>query len=116
MQAILDGFRHLESLDLHKCFNVELDGNLGKRCTKLIKKLRLPEDSTADFEFIAEISTHRLYGSNSDDEGSCLVGLKLVRMMKSRMQLIILKACSAGPIRIYGPSGEQLIEEIDVPQ
>ncbi|XP_041027034.1 putative F-box/LRR-repeat protein 23 [Juglans microcarpa x Juglans regia] len=32
LKAILDGCHHLESLDLRQCFNVNLTGNLGRRC------------------------------------------------------------------------------------
>ncbi|XP_019084348.1 PREDICTED: putative F-box/LRR-repeat protein 23 [Camelina sativa] len=47
LNAILDGCPHLEHLDLRKCFNVDLTGNLGKRCSERIKDLRRPNDSTA---------------------------------------------------------------------
>ena len=56
LQAILEGCPHVVSLDLRKCFNVTLSGNLGRRCTERIKNLRLPNDSTDDYEFIAEIN------------------------------------------------------------
>ncbi|KAK9267231.1 hypothetical protein L1049_009653 [Liquidambar formosana] len=61
LQAILDGCLHLESLDLRQCFNVNLAGDLGKRCAEQIKDLRRPYDSTDDYEFDAEIH---------DDDGS----------------------------------------------
>ncbi|KAL4627691.1 hypothetical protein ACB092_05G183500, partial [Castanea dentata] len=60
MQAILDGCPHLELLDIRKCFNVNLSGNLGKRCAERIKNLRHPNDSTHDYGFMTEISD---YGS-----------------------------------------------------
>ena len=53
--AILDGCRHLESLDLRQCFNVNLGGNVGKRCAEQIKFVRYPNDPTDDYEFDAEI-------------------------------------------------------------
>ncbi len=56
LQAILDGCPHLESLDLRKCYNVTLSGNLGRRCTEGIKNLRLPNDSTDDYEHDCELS------------------------------------------------------------
>ena len=37
--AILDGCPLLESLDLRGCFNVNLQGSLGKRCVEQIKEL-----------------------------------------------------------------------------
>lgn len=37
---------HPESLDLCRCFNVDLSGNLGKRCAERIQDLRQPLDST----------------------------------------------------------------------
>ncbi|CAK9142847.1 unnamed protein product [Ilex paraguariensis] len=50
LQAILDGCPHLDSLDLRQCFNVKLNGDLGKRCSK-IRDLKCPFDSTAGYEF-----------------------------------------------------------------
>ena len=58
LQAILDGCPHLESLDLRKCFNVTLSGNLGKRCAKQIKNLRHLNDSTHDYGLMAGISDY----------------------------------------------------------
>ncbi|KAM4101304.1 hypothetical protein ACB094_05G133600 [Castanea mollissima] len=55
LQAILDNCPHLESLDLRKCFNVTLSGDLGRRCAR-IKNLQLPNDSTNDCGFIVETS------------------------------------------------------------
>ncbi|POO04155.1 LRR domain containing protein [Trema orientale] len=52
LQAILDGCPHLESLDLRRCLNIDLKGDLGKRCFEQIKYLRLPNDSTKDYGFI----------------------------------------------------------------
>ena len=65
LQAILDGCPHLESLDLRKCFNVTLSGNLGKRCAEWIKNLRHPNDSTYDYGIMAEIS---VYGPFEEDD------------------------------------------------
>ncbi|CAK9164410.1 unnamed protein product [Ilex paraguariensis] len=56
LQAILDGCPQLESLDLRLCFNVNLAGSLGRRCSEQIKDLRHPDDSTEDYGFYAEIS------------------------------------------------------------
>ncbi|KAL6198448.1 hypothetical protein ACLB2K_028237 [Fragaria x ananassa] len=44
LKAILDGCPHLESLDLRSCFNLNLEGDLGRRCTEKIKRLFLPGD------------------------------------------------------------------------
>ncbi|KAK4488140.1 hypothetical protein RD792_003882 [Penstemon davidsonii] len=54
LQAILDNCPHLESLDIRKCFNIDLTGDLGKRLSRQIKNLRRPSDSTADYEWDAE--------------------------------------------------------------
>lgn len=51
VQAILDGCPQLESLDLRRCFNVTLEGDLGKKCSQRIKTLWRPNDSTSDYEF-----------------------------------------------------------------
>ncbi|GJW92577.1 putative F-box/LRR-repeat protein 23, partial [Tanacetum coccineum] len=45
LQAILDGCRHLETLDLRGCVNIHLKGDLGKRCYEQIKYLKRPNDS-----------------------------------------------------------------------
>ncbi|KAH0855955.1 hypothetical protein HID58_084216, partial [Brassica napus] len=42
LTAILDGCPHLEHLDLRKCFNVRLEGDLEKRCSERIKDLKTP--------------------------------------------------------------------------
>ncbi|CAH8273262.1 unnamed protein product [Arabidopsis lyrata] len=47
LNAILDGCPHLEHLDLRKCSNVDLTGDLEKRCVERIKDLKRPTDSTA---------------------------------------------------------------------
>lgn len=54
LQEILDTCTHLESLDLRRCFNINLEGSLGKRCLEQTKKLCLPEDSTKDYKFAAD--------------------------------------------------------------
>ncbi|KAJ9163272.1 hypothetical protein P3X46_022958 [Hevea brasiliensis] len=64
LQAILDGCPHLESLDLRQCFNVNMDGHLGKRCIERIKDLRHPYDPTDDYPFDAEIAD---VGSSEED-------------------------------------------------
>ncbi|GKE00529.1 putative F-box/LRR-repeat protein 23 [Tanacetum coccineum] len=45
LQVILDGCRHLETLDLRGCVNIHLKGDLGKRCYEQIKYLKRPNDS-----------------------------------------------------------------------
>ncbi|KAF3561880.1 hypothetical protein DY000_02010971 [Brassica cretica] len=40
LTAILDGYPHREHLDLRKCFNVRLEGDLEKRCSERIKDLK----------------------------------------------------------------------------
>ncbi|KAK6150119.1 hypothetical protein DH2020_017644 [Rehmannia glutinosa] len=53
LQALLDGCPRLESLDIRQCFLVDLSGDLGKRCFKQIKNLRLPFDSVDDYRWDA---------------------------------------------------------------
>lgn len=67
LQAILDGCPHLESLDLRQCFNVNLKGDLAKRCTDQIKDMRHPSDSTEDYGFDAEI--HDCESFDGDSSG-----------------------------------------------
>lgn len=60
LKEILDHCPHLEALDLRYCFNLNLRGHLGKRCSEQIKKLQLPHDSIADSELRFTV---RCYGS-----------------------------------------------------
>ncbi|KAK1409572.1 hypothetical protein QVD17_36099 [Tagetes erecta] len=53
LQVILDNCHDLETLDLRACFNLDLKGDLGKKCCEQIKHLKLPKDSLkafADFD------------------------------------------------------------------
>ncbi|GKA35531.1 F-box domain containing protein, partial [Tanacetum coccineum] len=52
LEVILDGCRHLESLDLRKCHYVDLKQDLGKRCSRQIKYLKLPDDSLDGCSYI----------------------------------------------------------------
>ncbi|XP_074327129.1 putative F-box/LRR-repeat protein 23 [Apium graveolens] len=51
LQAILDGCPHLVSLDLRRCFNINMDGRCGKQCLEHIKDLRLPDDSIEEEDY-----------------------------------------------------------------
>lgn len=65
LQAILDGCPLLESLDLRQCYNLNLEEVLEKRLVERIKLLRLPDDSTDDYEFDATVIA---YGSDDAEE------------------------------------------------
>ncbi|XP_057763928.1 putative F-box/LRR-repeat protein 23 [Salvia miltiorrhiza] len=52
LAAILDGCPRLESLDIRQCFDLDLGGDLGKRCREQIKDLRLPNDSVSDISWL----------------------------------------------------------------
>ncbi|GJX95364.1 putative F-box/LRR-repeat protein 23, partial [Tanacetum coccineum] len=45
LQVILDGCRHLETLDLRECFYIDLNRNSVTGCLKQINHLKLPTDS-----------------------------------------------------------------------
>ncbi|KAM5587553.1 F-box protein SKIP19-like [Rosa sericea] len=64
LQAILDGCPPLESLDLRQCYNLNLEEDLEKRLVERIKLLRLPDDSTDDYEFDATVLE---YGSDNSE-------------------------------------------------
>ncbi|EOA34277.1 hypothetical protein CARUB_v10021798mg [Capsella rubella] len=64
LKAILVGCPQLEHLDLRKCFNINLAGNLEKQCSEK-KDFRRPDDSTADYPYDLTIFK---YDSYSDDD------------------------------------------------
>ncbi|KAL8526263.1 hypothetical protein ACS0TY_015475 [Phlomoides rotata] len=49
LEAILDGCPHLESLDLHLCFHIDLEV-VGKRCCEQIKRVKGTFDSVGDIK------------------------------------------------------------------
>ncbi|XP_078170242.1 putative F-box/LRR-repeat protein 23 isoform X2 [Carex rostrata] len=52
LKAILDGCLHLETLDIRRCYNVNMDADMRARCARL-KTIRFPGDSVDDYEFEA---------------------------------------------------------------
>ncbi|GJN09466.1 hypothetical protein PR202_ga27475 [Eleusine coracana subsp. coracana] len=50
LMAVLDNCPHLESLDMRHCFNIIMDNKLRARFAR-IKTLRLPNDSTDDYQY-----------------------------------------------------------------
>jgi hypothetical protein len=53
LKAILDGCPHLETLDIRRCYNVNMDADMRARCARL-RTIRLPGDSVDDYEFEAD--------------------------------------------------------------
>ena len=51
LNAIIDHCLNLEHLDLRQCFNVNIVGDLEKRCSERVKVLRRPNDSTHDYPY-----------------------------------------------------------------
>ncbi|XP_047308426.1 uncharacterized protein LOC124911932 [Impatiens glandulifera] len=49
LQAIIDSCPHLESLDLRRCFKVDLSGELGKKCSS-IKTFHHPNEFIVDYD------------------------------------------------------------------
>ena len=75
LEAILAGCPHLESLDLRRCLNISLKGDLWKRCTEQIKRLRLPHDPSMEYEYINDASElgsfddyHHWFSGGDDDD------------------------------------------------
>uniref|UniRef100_A0A0D3GX65 F-box domain-containing protein n=1 Tax=Oryza barthii TaxID=65489 RepID=A0A0D3GX65_9ORYZ len=73
LTAILDNCLFLESLDIRHCFNVSMDDTLRAKCAR-IKTLRLPYDSTDDYDFQVHkpIWSGADFFSDSDDD--CVYG------------------------------------------
>ncbi|XP_019087391.1 PREDICTED: putative F-box/LRR-repeat protein 23 [Camelina sativa] len=61
LNAILDGCPHLDYLDLRECSNINLVGDLEKKCSERISVLRRPDDSTADFPFQTTMYDQELF-------------------------------------------------------
>ncbi|XP_010455876.2 PREDICTED: putative F-box protein At4g05475 [Camelina sativa] len=69
LNAILDGCPNLEHLDLRKCFNIKLVGNLEKKCLERIKEFRRPNDPTADYPFDIVFINYDSDEDYTDEEG-----------------------------------------------
>ncbi|KAH0641768.1 hypothetical protein KY290_033374 [Solanum tuberosum] len=65
LQAILDGCPHLVSLDLRYC-NIDLEGDIGRRCRQQIVDLKQPHASTHDYEFDYEVWLYFNYWSSDN--------------------------------------------------
>ncbi|KAF8110280.1 hypothetical protein N665_0085s0010 [Sinapis alba] len=57
LNAILDGCPNLEYLDLRQCINVNIVGDLERRCYERIKVLRRPNDPVDDYPFDADVGS-----------------------------------------------------------
>ncbi|XP_047976647.1 putative F-box/LRR-repeat protein 23 [Salvia hispanica] len=55
LEAILDGCPRLESLELQRCSGLDLEGELGKRCSDQIKDLRLHFEDSASMGYLGWI-------------------------------------------------------------
>ncbi|PWA71604.1 F-box domain, Leucine-rich repeat domain, L domain-like protein [Artemisia annua] len=65
LEAILDGCRHLESLDLRLCFYVSLKAtDLGKRCSRQLKYFKYPENCLDDCPYKAKNDNASKDGQN----------------------------------------------------
>lgn len=75
LTAILDNCPHLESLDIRHCFNIVMDDALRAKCAA-IKTLRLPYDSTDDYDlqFEGPIWSPFGLGIDSDSDDCCYGG------------------------------------------
>ncbi|KAK4729420.1 hypothetical protein R3W88_022408 [Solanum pinnatisectum] len=65
LQAILVGCPHLVSLDLRRC-NIDLEGDIGRRCSQQIVDLKQPHASCQDYEFDSEVCYYIDYWSSYD--------------------------------------------------
>ncbi|XP_047952752.1 putative F-box/LRR-repeat protein 23 [Salvia hispanica] len=72
LEAILDGCPHLESLDLGRCYGLDMQGALVKRCSEQIKDLRLCPVSPPSIRYLGEDydSDSSFYYSSDRDEES----------------------------------------------
>ncbi|XP_074267306.1 putative F-box/LRR-repeat protein 23 [Silene latifolia] len=61
LTAILDGCRHLQSLDLRWCYNLDNAQKLDKRLSANIKDLRRPFDSNEEFRLQTLVNATKSY-------------------------------------------------------
>ncbi|KAL9995111.1 putative leucine-rich repeat domain superfamily [Helianthus debilis subsp. tardiflorus] len=69
LRVILDNCHHLETLDLRECFRIDLEGDLGKQCSKQIKYLKLPNDSLEGCPYLWIISKEDYQDSGDNNDG-----------------------------------------------
>lgn len=73
LHAILQNCPHLESLDVRRCFNLDLGGDLGKLCMERIKDVKRPNDSTENCGFDPRVHGYDgfddIYSSGYSDGG-----------------------------------------------
>lgn len=70
LRAILENYPHLELLDIRQCLAVGYYGpDLERRLSQQIKDLRLPDDSTEDYEFDDEILFINPFGTYYSSSG-----------------------------------------------
>ncbi|KAJ3698585.1 hypothetical protein LUZ61_002290 [Rhynchospora tenuis] len=70
LKAILEGCPHLETLDIRRCYNVNMDADMQARCARL-KTIRLPGDSVDDYGFEADADQDEscdMDGFDDDDD------------------------------------------------
>ncbi|KAL6580156.1 hypothetical protein OROMI_008180 [Orobanche minor] len=67
LEAILDGCPLLESLDVRRCYNADLNGDLGRRIVQKVRCFLGPEDPMED----CECSTEAFECNDTDDWCSC---------------------------------------------
>jgi len=70
LTVTLDNCNQLESLNIRHCFNVEMDNTLRAKCAG-IKTLRLPDDSTDDYDFIVlpPVWADHFHSEDDSDDG-----------------------------------------------
>ncbi|KAG8058811.1 hypothetical protein GUJ93_ZPchr0002g24411 [Zizania palustris] len=59
--SIIDHCLHLESVDVRRCYNVQMDDALKSKCAR-IRNLKLPHDSISDFKLRDYIFRYDLFG------------------------------------------------------
>ncbi|XP_026396453.1 putative F-box/LRR-repeat protein 23 [Papaver somniferum] len=77
LESILDGCMHLGSLDLRQCFYVNLEEDILMSCRDRLIKLRLPNDSTDDYEFYDAIEVGSSQFSDFNYDNDCILSSQI---------------------------------------